>query len=263
MNAQLVVDGVSVGHGGDPVVHDATLTVPDGAVLALVGPNGSGKSTLLKTLYRVLKPLRGDLLLGADDLLAMPHRDNARAVGVLTQDDAGGYDFTAWEAVMLGRSPHLGTLGRPGPADTAVVTDALDRTGCTAFADRPLSQLSGGERQRVLLARALAQQPRVLVLDEPTNHLDPRHQLGILRLARNLRVTVVAALHSLDLAAQYADLVAVLSAGRIVAVGPPAEVFTPHLLEAHFRVDGSIVADPVTGTPRVLLRELDAGRAAS
>lgn len=263
MSSRLVIDGVSVGHGGDPVVHDATLTVPDGAVLALVGPNGSGKSTLLKSLYRVLKPLRGQLLLGDDDLAAMPHRDNARAVGVLSQDDPGGFDFTAWEAVMLGRSPHLGTFGRPGPGDAAVVADALERTGCTAFSARPLSALSGGERQRVLLARALAQQPRVLVLDEPTNHLDPRHQLGVLRLARDLGITVVAALHSLDLAAQYADLVAVLSAGRIAALGTPTEVLTPRLLAAHFRVDGSIVADPVTGAPRVLLRELDAGQATS
>lgn len=157
MSSRLVIDGVSVGHGGDPVVHDATLTVPDGAVLALVGPNGSGKSTLLKSLYRVLKPLRGHLLLGDDDLAAMPHRDNARAVGVLAQDDPGGFDFTVWEAVMLGRSPHLGTFGRPGPGDAAVVADALERTGCTAFSARPLSELSGGERQRVLLARALAQ----------------------------------------------------------------------------------------------------------
>jgi iron complex transport system ATP-binding protein len=256
VSAALTVDGVSVGHGGDPVVHDVALTVPDGAFLALVGSNGSGKSTLLKTLFRALKPVRGRLLLGDDDLRAMPHRDNARTVGVLAQDGSGGFDFTAWEAVMLGRSPHLGTFGRPGDADADIVAEALERTGCTAFAARPLSELSGGERQRVLLARALAQRPRILVLDEPTNHLDPQHQLEVLRLARDLGTTVVAALHSLDLAAQYADLVAVLSAGRVVATGPPVEVLTRELLVEHFRVDGEVITDPVTGAPRVLLREL-------
>ncbi|ANY06954.1 ABC transporter ATP-binding protein [Pseudonocardia sp. HH130630-07] len=257
MNATLTLDGVTVGHGGPPVVHDVDLTVPDGAFLALVGPNGSGKSTLLRTLFRALRPQRGHLVLGADDLWAVPHRDNARAVGVLAQHTDGGFGFTVHESVMLGRAPHLGTFGRPGPADAAVVAAALERTGCTGFAARPLSELSGGERQRVLLARALAQQPRVLVLDEPTNHLDPQHQLGVLRLARELGTTVVAALHSLDLAARYADLAAVLSGGRVVAVGPPAEVFTRTLLAEHFRVDGRVVPDPVDGRPRVLLRELD------
>ncbi|OLT16975.1 ABC transporter ATP-binding protein [Pseudonocardia sp. CNS-139] len=258
MNATLVVDGVTVGYGGTPAVADASLTVAPGGFLALVGPNGSGKSTLLKTLFRALRPERGHLVLGEDDLWTIPHRENARAVGVLAQHASDGFDFTAHEAVMLGRSPHLGTFGRPGAGDGAVVRRALERTGCTGFAHRPLSQLSGGERQRVLLARALAQEPRVLVLDEPTNHLDPHHQLATLRLARSLGITVLAALHSLDLAAQYADRIAVLSAGRVVAAGAPLDVLTREVLVTHFRVDGSVITDPVTGQPRVLLRELDA-----
>ena len=254
---KLVLDGVTVGYGGDPAVRGATLAVADGEFVALVGANGSGKSTLLKTLYRALRPWSGTVALGEDDLWRIPHRSVARAVGVLGQDADGGFDFTARETVALGRSPHLGPFDRPGRDDADIVDDALARTGCAHLADRPLSTMSGGERQRVLIARALAQQPRVMVLDEPTNHLDPQHQIAALRLVASLDVTVLAALHSLDLAAQYADTAIVLSGGRIVAAGAPAEVFVPAVLRAHFGVDGELQTDRVTGRPRLLLRELD------
>lgn len=259
MTGRLVVDGVSVGYGGEPVLRDVDLTVPDGAFVALVGANGSGKSTLLKTLYRALRPHRGRLVLGEEDLWRLPHGEVARRIGVLAQHTRDGFDFTVREAVLLGRSSYLGTFGRAGRRDHAVVAEALERTGCAALRDRALSTLSGGELQRVLLARALAQQPRVLVLDEPTNHLDPQHQIGVLALVRSLEVTVLAALHSLDLAAQYADLVVVLDAGRVVRVGPPADVLDSDVLTRHFHVDGTVIDDPVTGRPRVLLRRLAEG----
>jgi iron complex transport system ATP-binding protein len=253
----VTVDGVTVGYGnGSAALEGASLTVADRQFLAVVGANGSGKSTLLKTLYRVLRPRGGTVRLGDDDVWRSPRSTVARTVGVMAQDAGAGFDLTVREAVTLGRTPHLGFTGRPGPDDRAVVDDALDRVGCAGFADRPVSTLSGGERQRVVLARALAQQPRVLVLDEPTNHLDPEHQLATLRLVRSLGVTVLAALHSLDLAAQYADQVVVLDRGRVVRAGPPREVFDPPTLRAHFRVGGSVVDDPVTRRPRLLLHEL-------
>jgi iron complex transport system ATP-binding protein len=256
---KLVLDGVTAGYGGDPAVRDAALVVADGEFVALVGPNGSGKSTLLKTLYRALRPAGGSVVLGEDDLWRVPHRHVARTVGVLGQDPGGGFDFTARESVALGRDPHRGPFDRPGREDARIVADALDRAGCAHLADRALSTLSGGERQRVLIARALAQQPRVLVLDEPTNHLDPEHQIGVLRLAASLGVTVLAALHSLDLAAQYADTVVVLHGSRIVARGAPADVLVPDVLRTWFRVDGHVLTDPVTGRHRVLLRDLGTG----
>ncbi|WP_181784520.1 ABC transporter ATP-binding protein [Pseudonocardia pini] len=248
------LDAVTAGYAASPALREASLDVRAGTFVALVGPNGSGKSTLLKTLYRALRPRGGRALLAEEDLWRRPHREVARRVGVLGQEAVGGHDLTARESVALGRHPHLGPFGRLRPADHEVVADALRRIDGEHLADRPLSTLSGGERQRILLARALAQCPEVLLLDEPTNHLDPEHQIEVLELARGLGVTVVAALHSLDLAAQYADTLVVLAGGRVVAQGPPREVLEPALLRTVFRVAGSVVDDPETGAPRVLLR---------
>ncbi|GAA4554474.1 ABC transporter ATP-binding protein [Amycolatopsis samaneae] len=253
---KLTFAGVSAGYTEIPAVRDASVTLADGSFVALVGPNGSGKSTLLKTVYRALKPSAGRVLLGSEDLWRLPRREVARTVGVLGQEAPGGHDFTVRESVALGRYPHHGTFARLTAADEEIVRDCLDRCGCLDLAARALSTLSGGERQRVLLARALAQQPKLLILDEPTNHLDPEHQISALELAASLGVTVLAALHSLDLAAQYADTVLVLRSGRIHRAGPPREVFEPALLREVFTVDGSVVDDPVTGAPRVLLRPL-------
>lgn len=252
----LVFDGVSAGYTEVPAVQDVTLAIAPGEFVAIVGPNGCGKSTLLKTVYRALRPRAGAVLLGDDDVWAARRRGVARQVGVLGQDQAGGYDFTAREAVRLGRYPHLGAFDRLTAADEAVVAKAMKRTGAMEFANRALSTLSGGERQRVLLARALAQQPEVLVLDEPTNHLDPAHQIAALSLVASLGVTVVAALHTLDLAARYATTIVAIKAGRVVAAGPPLDVLTPAVFRDVFEVDGSVVPDPVDGRPRVLLRGL-------
>ncbi|MFD2414913.1 ABC transporter ATP-binding protein [Amycolatopsis pigmentata] len=253
---KLVFDGITAGYTDVPAVRDVTLTIAKGEFVAVVGPNGSGKSTLLKTVYRALRPRAGAVLLGDEDAWTARHRDVARRVGVLGQDQSGGYDFTAREAIRLGRYPHLGAFDRLTAGDEAVVAEALERTGATAFADRPLSTLSGGERQRVLLARALAQQPELLVLDEPTNHLDPAHQISALSLVASLGVTVVAALHTLDLAAQHATTIVALKAGTVAAAGPPGEVLTPAVFRDVFAVDGSVVSDPVDGRPRVLLRQM-------
>ncbi|RJQ66963.1 ABC transporter ATP-binding protein [Pseudonocardiaceae bacterium YIM PH 21723] len=253
---KLVFDGVTAGYTALLAVRDVTLTIAPGEFVAVVGPNGSGKSTLLKTIYRTLRPHAGAVLLGDEDVWTARHRDVARRVGVLGQDQVGGFDFTGRELVRLGRYPHLGAFDRLSTADEQVVTRSLERVGALGLADRTLSTLSGGERQRVLLARALAQEPELLVLDEPTNHLDPEHQISALSLVASLGVTVVAALHTLDLAARYASTIVALKAGTIAAAGPAEEVLTPELLRDVFAVDGSVIPDPVDGRPRVLLREL-------
>ncbi|PRX98056.1 iron complex transport system ATP-binding protein [Allonocardiopsis opalescens] len=246
--------GLTAGWTSVPAVSGIDLDIAEGRLTALVGPNGSGKSTLLKTVYRALRPASGLLLLGEDDLWRLPRREVARTVGVLGQDQHGGFDFTAREAVALGRAPHLGPFGRLGPGDAATVAECLAATGCAELAERPVSTLSGGERQRVLLARALAQRPRLLVLDEPTNHLDPRHQFEVLELVRGKGITVIAALHSLDLAAYYADRVVVLHEGTVAAAGPPRELLTPELLRRVFGIEASLLTDPVDGRPRLLIR---------
>lgn len=251
----LAISKVTAGYSGSPAVVDVDLTVESGEFVAVVGPNGSGKSTLLKTLYRALQPRSGQVLLdGADVWNELRHRHIARTVGVLGQEQQGGYDFTVREAVSLGRSAHLGPFGRLSSRDKEIVDNCLARCDCQDLADRPVSTLSGGERQRVLFARALAPQPQFLVLDEPTNHLDPQHQIDLLELSAALNIGVIAALHSLDLAAQYATKVVVLYDRRVYTVGTPEKVFVPDVLRTVFRVDGSLLHDEITGKPRLLLR---------
>ncbi|GHH27910.1 ABC transporter ATP-binding protein [Lentzea cavernae] len=249
---RLDLDSVSVALGGRPALDHVSMTVHSGQFAALVGPNGSGKSTLLRTVYRARRPDSGTVRLDGHDLWSVPAARTARHIGVLMQEQHTGFEFTVAETVALGRTPHLGLFDRLTRADHEAIDEALHRTGLTAFTGRRVGELSGGERQRVLLARALAQQPRLLVLDEPTNHLDLRHQLDLLELVRDLDVTVLAALHSLDLAAAYADTAAVLQDGRLVACGPPADVLTPETIGEVFGVDATVHHDD--GTARFVLR---------
>ncbi|MFG1608068.1 ABC transporter ATP-binding protein [Actinoplanes sp. NPDC049265] len=254
----LRVEGVSVTLGRARVLDDVSLTVPEGGFTALLGPNGSGKSTLLRTVYRARRPDAGRVLVDGSDIWTRPAAWSARTTGVLTQESHAGFEFTVTETVTMGRTPHLKNLDRLTRTDHDVVERALDATGLTDFAGRRVGELSGGERQRVLLARALAQQPRMLVLDEPTNHLDVRHQLEILELVRGLGVTVVAALHGLDLAARYAGTAIVLDRGRVVAAGAPSTVLTPGLIREVFGV-AATVDQADDGFPRITTRPLRTG----
>lgn len=237
-------DGITVTLGGRDVVDDASLSAASGEVVGLVGPNGSGKSSLLRTLYRAIRPRRGTVNVAGEDVRALGGRQAARSVAVMLQDPATDFDLSVEETVMLGRTPHHATFGRDTTDDLRIVEDAMIRTGIADLADRMVATLSGGQRQRVMLARALAQQAPVLVLDEPSNHLDISHQHELMSTVRSLGCTVLAALHDLNLAAQYCDHVIVLDAGRIVASGRPAEVFTPDLIRGTFGVDVRVLGDP-------------------
>ncbi len=242
-----------------PILAGLTVSVRAGEFVGVVGPNGSGKSTLVRALSRALRPSRGAVLLGNRDLFRqVSTRDSARAIGVVPQSAGLTFGFTVREIVRMGRSPHLPR--RPFAAEAAgderIVTEAMASAGVGALAGRVATTLSGGEWQRVLIARALAQQPDVLLLDEPTAHLDIRHQWDTLGLARSLahdgRKAVLAVLHDLNLAAGYCDRVILLSQGRIVAQGPPEAVLTP----AHIRdVYGARVwvrCHPTSGRPVIL-----------
>ena len=248
----LSLDGLTVAAGGREIVRELSLDVASGSVVGLVGPNGSGKSTALRCVYRTLRPLRGTVLLDGEDLTTGPLRESARRVAAMTQDHASDLDFTVAELVALGRTPHLAGHRGPGPDDLRICREAMDRVGVTHLAGRGVLTLSGGERQRVLAARALAQTPEVLVLDEPTNHLDISYQLGLLALLRELGTTVLVVLHDLNLAASVCDRIGVLSDGRLVAAGTPAEVLTPALVADVFGVRADVVTHPVTGGTRLL-----------
>ncbi|MFO7168646.1 MAG: ABC transporter ATP-binding protein, partial [Chloroflexota bacterium] len=203
----LVLDNVTAGYRGEPVVRGVSLAVAAGEVLGLIGPNGAGKTTLLRAIDGTLAPQRGSVLLGGEDLHRLSALERAKRVAVVPQGLQLPEGFSVAEVVLMGRNPHLPPLGAEQPQDYRIAEEAMRRTGVLELARRRVGEISGGEQQRVLIARALAQQPRLLLLDEATAHLDLRHQAAIMGLVRRLARTglaVVAALHDLNLAALYA-----------------------------------------------------------
>lgn len=257
---------ISVRIDGTLIVDGVDCTAPAGSVTALIGPNGAGKSTLLHALAGVLPVEAGPqgkepdsengIRFDGEDLLAMPRRTRARTLALVEQDAGTELSLTVAEVVALGRIPHQGYFADETDHDRELARAALESVGMTDFAGRDVTGLSGGERQRVLLARALAQEPRLLLLDEPTNHLDIAAQLTTLGLLANLAadgVTVLAALHDLTLAAGYSDHVIVLSHGRVVASGPTAQTLTPALIGDVYGVEADILKNPRTGRPIVAL----------
>jgi iron complex transport system ATP-binding protein len=249
---ELSLDRVSVEIAGTTLVHELCLDVPSGEVVGLIGPNGSGKSTALRCVYRALRPAAGAVLLDGADLAGMTLRDSARFIAALTQETHSELDFSVEEVVALGRTPHLRDSQALSAGERELCRWAMAQTDVTHLAARSVLTLSGGERQRVLIARALVQQPCVLVLDEPTNHLDVRHQVELAALLRTSGLTVLVALHDLNLAAATCDRLGVLSGGRLVAAGRPADVLTPELVLRVFGVDATVVTHPRTGATQLL-----------
>ncbi|MBB1243516.1 ABC transporter ATP-binding protein, partial [Streptomyces durbertensis] len=243
---ELDVDGVSVTAGAHRLVQDVSLHARPGEVIGLVGPNGSGKSSLLRAVYRVRKPASGTVRVNGDDVWRLPVRDVARALAAVVQEPAADFDLTVRDVVAMGRTPHKRLLDGDNTHDSALVQRALRVTDATDLVDRAFAELSGGERQRVLIARALTQQPRLLVLDEPTNHLDIRHQLDVLGVLRRLPATSLVALHDLNLAAYFCDRLYVLRSGTVAAHGTPAEVLTESLLADVYGVRATVTAHPET-----------------
>ena len=237
------------------IIHGIGLDVESGAWHAVIGPNGAGKSTLLRAVAGLL-PHSGSIRVGSAAISGLSAKERARLIAYVPQQPQLPADVTVAEYVLLGRTPHLGYLGVEGAQDKAIAASALDRLDLTGFAGRRLGTLSGGERQRVVLARALAQQARVLLLDEPTTALDLGHQQQVLDLVDELRrdegLTVVSTLHDLSVAAQYADELTLLVGGNAVARGGAVEVLTEANVTKHY--DAKVrVFDDGTGRPVVHL----------
>ncbi len=251
----IAVAGISCHYDAVPALLGVSLEFAAGEMVGVVGPNGSGKTTLLRALDALLVPVRGAVLLDGRDLRTMRPKEVAAAIGVVPQQSPPGFGFSAQDIVAMGRTPHLPPLGGDRPQDRAVVRQAMERTATWRLRDRLMDSLSGGERQRVLVARALAQTPRVLLLDEPTAHLDLRYQLEIMDLIGAVTrdgLVVVAALHDLNLASQYCDRLVLLNGGRIAAAGLPADVLTQEILRATYGADVVVEPHPVTGRPHVV-----------
>jgi iron complex transport system ATP-binding protein len=226
--------------GGKDILRDISIIVPAGQILAICGANGAGKSSLLRLMYRFRPPRCGTVALAGRDIWRMRPAEVARIVAAVLQEQPTDFALTPRQISGLGRLPHRQGWGaESGARDGEIVAAALARMDLSKMADRPFGTLSGGERQRVMVARALVQEPRIILLDEPTNHLDIRHQLELLTLLRGLGLTVIATLHDLTLAAQFADRVIMLHAGRILCDGAPADALT----EAHLATAFDIRAD--------------------
>ncbi|SMD25596.1 ABC transporter ATP-binding protein [Kibdelosporangium aridum] len=253
MTARVEVSGIGVELGGRRVVDDVSFAAKPGEVIGIVGPNGSGKSTLLRAMIGILTPAAGSVHIDGLDVAKTKARDRARVLAAVLQDATGDFDLTVQDVVMMGRACYKKAFERDDDRDRTVVADALRAVGAVDLRDRRFAFLSGGERQRVLIARAIAQQPRVLVMDEPTNHLDLRHQFDALALPRKLGVTAVIALHDLNLAAHYCDQLLVLHHGRQVRSGTPEEVLNSETLAEVYGVAAAVTPHPVTGRPHITL----------
>ena len=248
---------LSLSYNGRDAVHEITLDLESGELIAIVGPNGSGKTTLLRGLSRLLRPVAGHVLLDGEDIRAISSREVARSLAVLPQEHPEGVDITVHELVWRGRAPHQGILQRATSADHEAVAWALEAADVQDVAGRPLGSLSGGERQRAWIALALAQQPRVLLLDEPTSFLDVQHQVEVMALLSRLNaegMTIVAVVHDLALAGRFMQRVIGMRDGRIAFDGHPAEVLRPEPLEEVFGVPMVVLEDPESGLPVPLPR---------
>ncbi|MHB0911850.1 MAG: heme ABC transporter ATP-binding protein [Armatimonadota bacterium] len=249
--------GLVAGYGGRDVLRGVELRIAPGELAGIVGPNGSGKSTLLSALIGSLPLRQGEVRLDGRRLAEYGPRERARRIGSVPQTAVPQFAFTVRESVEMGRHPHIGRFASPGEADRAAVEEALRETDIAHLADRPVDALSSGEFQRVTIARALAQQPKILLLDEPTAHLDIGHQMDIFelltRLTRDRGISVVCVSHDLNLAAEYCERLILFSEGRVFADGAPGEVITEENLQAVYGTLVRIHENPHSGQPMVLV----------
>ena len=241
MNAYLETTDLSVGYSGRALIEHVALCVQRGKIVTLIGPNGSGKSTILKTIVGQLPRVSGSVVLDKQDMCARSRSDIARRMAILMTARMEPELMTCRDVVSTGRYPYTGRLGILQAADKQIVQDAICQVNAEAFADRPFSDISDGQRQRILLARALCQQPELIVLDEPTSYLDIRYKLELLsilkRMVREKNLAILMSLHELELTARISDTVVCVADGKIDRVGTPDEVFTQEYIALLYHME--------------------------
>ncbi len=256
---------MTVGYGGKPLIENIDIGVRRGEVLTLIGPNGAGKSTILKSMIKELRLLAGTVVLDGRDMAAMREREIAKKLAIVMTERIRGELLTCWDVAATGRYPYTGALGILNAEDKRIVDEAIATVHAEDYAKRPFSAISDGQRQRILLARAIAQQPEIIVLDEPTSFLDVKHKLELLdilkRMVRERNVAVILSLHELDLAEKVSDRVVCVAHDRIDRCGVPEEIFTDEYITALYGVEhgsfnalfGSVELPAVSGEPRVFV----------
>lgn len=239
----LDISSLSFNFGSKNILADIDLSIKNNGIVGIIGPNGSGKSTLLKCIYRVLKPKTGTIFIDGKNINDYQFKETAKKMAVVAQHNDTHFDFNVLEMVLIGRSPHKKFMERDSAEDIELAYKALEQVNMKDFADRNFSSLSGGEKQRIILARALVQNTDCLILDEPTNHLDIKHQLHFMSLAKDLKITVISAIHDLNIAAMYCDKIYALKEGQIIASGSVDEVITEEVIKTLYDVEAKIIYD--------------------
>ncbi|EMB25011.1 ABC transporter ATP-binding protein [Treponema denticola] len=239
----LDISSLSFNFGSKNILADIDLSIKNNGIVGIIGPNGSGKSTLLKCIYRVFKPKTGTIFIDGKNINDYQFKETAKKMAVVAQHNDTHFDFNVLEMVLIGRSPHKKFMERDSAEDIELAYKALEQVNMKDFADRNFSSLSGGEKQRIILARALVQNTDCLILDEPTNHLDIKHQLHFMSLAKDLKITVISAIHDLNIAAMYCDKIYALKEGQIIASGSVDEVITEEVIKTLYDVEAKIIYD--------------------
>lgn len=240
----LKVDNLKFGYGRELVLDGITFNVKKGEFLSIIGPNGSGKSTLLKTLNSLYTPIEGKISMDGNNINKFKKKDLAKEMALVLQDNNIDYGFTVEDIVLMGRHPHKGRFERENPDDYRIVDESLKMTNTLELKDRLVTEISGGERQRVMIAKALAQKPSLILLDEPTSHLDINHQLEILKLLKKMNkdkgTTIILVIHDINLGIRYSDRVIMLNEGKIIEIGDSEKVITKDNIKLAYDVNVAI-----------------------
>ena len=257
MNSAINTTNVSYAFANRPVIRDLSFSVDEGDFFIIIGPNGSGKTTLLKIFAGLLRPKKGQTMILGRLLADYKQKSLARTIAMVPQQLPLDFPFTVAESVLMGRAPYHGALGIEDKRDFAIAKQAMAFTEVEHLADRRLDQLSGGEQQRVFIARAICQQPRIMLLDEPTASLDLAHQVRIMDLMERLKtekgITVIMVSHDVNIAAMYADQILLLKEGRILSSGSPREVLSFQNLEKAYGCRLLVDESPLDDSPRITL----------
>lgn len=257
MNKILELDRIKSGYGKRVVLEDISFFVQKGEFIGIIGPNGCGKSTLLKTISGVIKPFEGKITIDSRDSGAFSIKDTAKLIAFVPQELFIPFSFSVLEIALLGRCPYLGRFQEPAKNDLEIVDQALRLTDSREFIDRFFDELSSGERQRVIIAKALAQEPTILLMDEPTSHLDITHQIKILDIVKKLNIernlTVMIVLHDLNLASEYCGRIILLNEGRLHKIGTPQEILNYKTIEDVYKTVVLVNQNPLSKKPFVSL----------